>query len=185
MLPSDGATRTTHQWLDTQYTIKQSCDRRVMQHTCVKHCGDLLLTLGACDSRAREYAQLYPGWRNPDANVFRRLKQRLKGDRKSYTSCRCQCRSSTECKDTSHWRCRKCCCVTRTFGKLLCYRKGIGTAPSIGLYRISWWWTNSFNELSSIYRRLCPSSTWFLGQQPDMTICNGAILLLHRFHSYN
>jgi hypothetical protein len=42
----------------------------------------MLLTLGACNSRAgtaaREYALRYPGQRHPDANVFRRLEQRLR-----------------------------------------------------------------------------------------------------------
>jgi hypothetical protein len=42
---------------------------------------DMLLTLGACNSRAgtaaREYALRYPGRRHLDANVFRRLEQRL------------------------------------------------------------------------------------------------------------
>jgi hypothetical protein len=41
----------------------------------------MLLTLGACNSRAgtaaREYALRYPGRRHPDANVFR-LEQRLR-----------------------------------------------------------------------------------------------------------
>jgi hypothetical protein len=42
----------------------------------------MLLTLGACNSRAgtaaRQYALRYPGRRHPDANVFRRLEQRLR-----------------------------------------------------------------------------------------------------------
>jgi hypothetical protein len=42
----------------------------------------MLLTLGACNSRAgtatREYALRYAGRRHPDANVFRRLEQRLR-----------------------------------------------------------------------------------------------------------
>jgi hypothetical protein len=42
----------------------------------------MLLTLGACNSRAgtaaRECALRYPGRRHPDANVFRRLEQRLR-----------------------------------------------------------------------------------------------------------
>jgi hypothetical protein len=42
----------------------------------------MLLTLGACNSRAgtaaREYALRYSGGRHPDANVFRRLEQRLR-----------------------------------------------------------------------------------------------------------
>jgi len=42
----------------------------------------MLLTLGACNSRAgtaaREYALRYLGRRHPDANVFRRLEQRLR-----------------------------------------------------------------------------------------------------------
>jgi hypothetical protein len=41
----------------------------------------MLLNLGACNSRAgtaaREYALCYPGRRHPDADVFRRLEQRL------------------------------------------------------------------------------------------------------------
>jgi hypothetical protein len=41
----------------------------------------MLLTLGACNSRAgtaaREYALRYPSRRDPDANVFRRLEQHL------------------------------------------------------------------------------------------------------------
>jgi hypothetical protein len=42
----------------------------------------MLLTLGACNSRAgtaaRQYAIRYPGRRHPDANEFRRLEQRLR-----------------------------------------------------------------------------------------------------------
>jgi hypothetical protein len=42
----------------------------------------MLLTLGACNSRAgtaaREYALRYPGRRRLDANAFRRLEQRLR-----------------------------------------------------------------------------------------------------------
>jgi hypothetical protein len=42
----------------------------------------MLLTFGVCNSRAgtasREYALRYPGRRHPDANVFRRLEQRLR-----------------------------------------------------------------------------------------------------------
>jgi hypothetical protein len=42
----------------------------------------MLLTLGACNSRAgtaaREYALRYPGRRHPNSNVFRRLEQRLR-----------------------------------------------------------------------------------------------------------
>jgi hypothetical protein len=42
----------------------------------------MLLTLGVCNSRAgtaaREYVLRYPGRRHPDANVFRRLEQRLR-----------------------------------------------------------------------------------------------------------
>jgi hypothetical protein len=42
----------------------------------------MLLTLGACNSRAgtaaREYAIRYTGRRHPDANLFRRLQQRLR-----------------------------------------------------------------------------------------------------------
>jgi hypothetical protein len=44
---------------------------------------DMLLTLGACNSNSRagtatrEYALRYPGRRHPNANVFRRLEQRL------------------------------------------------------------------------------------------------------------
>jgi hypothetical protein len=42
----------------------------------------MLLTLNACNSRAgtvaREYALRYPGRRHPNANMFRRLEQRLR-----------------------------------------------------------------------------------------------------------
>jgi hypothetical protein len=42
----------------------------------------MLVTLGTCNSRAgtaaQEYALRYPGRRHPDANVFRRLEQRLR-----------------------------------------------------------------------------------------------------------
>jgi hypothetical protein len=52
----------------------------IMEYTHDEYC-DMLLTLGACNSRAgtaaREYAVRYPGRRHPDANVFRRLEQRL------------------------------------------------------------------------------------------------------------
>jgi hypothetical protein len=65
---------------DTQVTAGLSCDRVIMEYTHDEYC-DMLLTLGACNSRAgtaaREYAIRYPGRRHPDANVFRRLEQRL------------------------------------------------------------------------------------------------------------
>jgi hypothetical protein len=52
-----------------------------MEYTHDEYC-DMLLTLGACYSRAgtaaREYALRYPGRRHPDANVFRRLEQGLR-----------------------------------------------------------------------------------------------------------
>jgi hypothetical protein len=48
----------------------------IMEYTHDEYC-DMLLTLGACNSRAgtaaREYALRYRGRRHPDANVFRRL----------------------------------------------------------------------------------------------------------------
>jgi hypothetical protein len=51
-----------------------------MKYTHDEYC-DMLLTLGACNSRddttAWEYALRYPDRRHPDANVFRRLEQRL------------------------------------------------------------------------------------------------------------
>jgi hypothetical protein len=65
---------------DTQCTAGLSCDRMIMEYTHDEY-RHMLLTLGACNSRAgtdaREYAVRYPGWRHPDANVFRRLEQRL------------------------------------------------------------------------------------------------------------
>jgi hypothetical protein len=52
-----------------------------MEYTHDEYC-DMLLTLGAYNSRAgivaREYALRYPGRRHPDADVFRRLEQRLR-----------------------------------------------------------------------------------------------------------
>jgi hypothetical protein len=52
-----------------------------MEYTRDEYC-DMLLTLSACNSRAgtaaREYALRYPGRHHPDANVFRRLEQRLR-----------------------------------------------------------------------------------------------------------
>jgi hypothetical protein len=66
---------------DTQCIAGLSCDRMIMEYTHDEYC-DMLLTLGACNSRAgtavREYALRYPGRRHPDANVFRRLEQRLR-----------------------------------------------------------------------------------------------------------
>jgi hypothetical protein len=52
-----------------------------MEYTRDEYC-DMLLTLGTCNSRAgtaaREYTLCYPGRRRPDANMFRRLEQRLR-----------------------------------------------------------------------------------------------------------
>jgi hypothetical protein len=52
-----------------------------MEDMHVKYC-DMLLTLGACNSRAgtaaREYALRYPGRRHSDTNVIRRLEQRFR-----------------------------------------------------------------------------------------------------------
>jgi len=60
----------------TQRTAGLGCDRMMMEYTHDEHC-DMLLTVGACNSRAgvaaREYAIPYLGRRHPDANVFRRL----------------------------------------------------------------------------------------------------------------
>jgi hypothetical protein len=52
-------------------------------------------------------------------------------NRKPYTSCTCQSRSSLKCSDASHWRCRNCCRATKNFEKLTCYLNGIGTTLSI------------------------------------------------------
>jgi hypothetical protein len=92
--PSNGVTHfpavlfvtTVHKRLvrctqDTQCTAGLSCDRMITEYTHDEYC-DMLLTLGACNSRAgtaaREYALRYPGRRHPDANVFRRLEQCLR-----------------------------------------------------------------------------------------------------------
>jgi hypothetical protein len=52
-----------------------------MEYTYDEYC-DMLLTLGDCNSRAGtdswEYALRYPCRRHPDANMFRRLEQRLR-----------------------------------------------------------------------------------------------------------
>jgi hypothetical protein len=65
---------------DTQCTAGLSCDRMIMEYTHDEYC-EMLLTLGACNSRAgtaaREYALRYSGRRHPNANVFRQLEQRL------------------------------------------------------------------------------------------------------------
>jgi hypothetical protein len=79
------------------------------------------------------------------------------GDRKYYTSCTCQCRSSME---ASNWRCCNCWYGMRTLKKLTCYFKGIGTTPSIGPYCTSWWWTTSIplvTEPTSALRKLSPT----------------------------
>jgi hypothetical protein len=68
---------------DTQCTAGLNCDRMIMEYTHGEYC-DMLLILGACNSNsragtaAREYALHYPGRCHPDANVFRRLAQRLR-----------------------------------------------------------------------------------------------------------
>jgi hypothetical protein len=52
----------------------------IMEYTHYEYC-DMLLTLGACNSRAGtaawEYTLRYPGRCHPDAKVFQRLVQRL------------------------------------------------------------------------------------------------------------
>jgi hypothetical protein len=66
---------------DTQCTAGLSCDRMIMEYTHDEYC-DMLLTLGARNSRAgtaaREYKLCYPGRRHSNANMFRRLEQRLR-----------------------------------------------------------------------------------------------------------
>jgi hypothetical protein len=66
---------------DTQCTSGLSCDRMIIEYTHDEYC-DMLLTLGACNSRAGsaapEFALHYPCRRHPDANAFRRLEQRLR-----------------------------------------------------------------------------------------------------------
>jgi hypothetical protein len=64
---------------DTQHTVGLSCGR-TMERRRDERC-DMPLTLDACDSAAgtaaRERSLRYPGRRDPNADVFRRLKQRV------------------------------------------------------------------------------------------------------------
>jgi hypothetical protein len=65
---------------DIQCTAEPFCEKMIMEYT-HDECCDMLLTLGACYSRAgtgaREVAVHYSGRRHPDANVIRRLQQHL------------------------------------------------------------------------------------------------------------
>jgi hypothetical protein len=69
-----------------------------MLYTHDKHC-DVHLTLGICNSpttTARQYSLRSPGRRDPDANMFRRLEQRLR-EPEYYTYGTRECRSLKTC----------------------------------------------------------------------------------------
>jgi alpha-D-ribose 1-methylphosphonate 5-triphosphate diphosphatase PhnM len=91
----------------------------------------MLLTLGACNSRAgtaaREYALRYLDRRHPDANVFRRLEQRLRETGSVAPAALVNaCRSRTVRTPTSEDA------TIAAVEKLTRYRTRIGTIPTEG-----------------------------------------------------
>jgi hypothetical protein len=90
------------------------------------------LTLGTCNIRAstaaREHAPRYPGRRNPDADAFRRLEQRLVEIELSHPR-HTWIQVTLGCRVTSRWRGHSCSCETKTLEKLVRYRKRIWRIP--------------------------------------------------------
>jgi hypothetical protein len=70
--------------LKTYCTARVSSDWMIMEYTHDEYC-DMSIILGACNSRAGTAAR-YPGRRYPDANMFRRLEQRLRETRNVTTT---------------------------------------------------------------------------------------------------
>jgi hypothetical protein len=78
-------------------------------HTHDEHC-DMLLNLEPSSIRTgatvREHALQYPGRRHREANMFPTITAACLWGGKGHTYDTCECRSPTDCTDTSQWRCR-------------------------------------------------------------------------------
>jgi hypothetical protein len=59
---------------------------------------------------AREYAQRYYDGRRSDTDVFRWLEQLLREAGSLTPTGTIECRSPTDCMNSSQWRCPNCCC---------------------------------------------------------------------------
>jgi hypothetical protein len=101
---------------------------------------DLLLTVGLhspTDTAAWICVPRYFGRRHADTNVFRRLEQRLC---ETGSDGICECRSPTNCMDTSQWKCHNCSCGSRVLETLTQHRTTVGATPNRGSskYSASW-----------------------------------------------